>query len=115
MNAWMSMERDATGVCPECLEPVARWADACPCVERKEAEATRLEEAAIQRMTLGFDPAAPGPHKVVLTLVTPTMRGLADQLNHAWDAEQRRLAAGLAEEALRDMKALSSSLAGASL
>lgn len=75
MNAWMSMERDATGVCPECLEPVARWADACPCVARKEAEAARLEEAAIQRMVL----------------------------------------AGLAEEALRDMKALSSSLAGTSL
>ena len=75
MNAWMSMERDATGICPECLEPVARWADACPCVERKEAEATRLEEASIRRMIM----------------------------------------AGLAEEALRDMKAICSSLAGASL
>lgn len=75
MNAVMSMERDTTGVCPECREPVARWADACPCVERQEREASQQEEAAIRRKVL----------------------------------------AGLADEALRDMRALKASLAGASL
>lgn len=55
MNAVMSMERESSGVCPSCQEPVALWADGCPCrsVEAAESLAGEKENRAIRRMVRG--------------------------------------------------------------